>query len=279
MTPPTCTLRSGCLRPSAASGRSLVIPQINTTSPAYTGMMVIGSSSGRGGAHGGIRVLTTAPALTDAIEVAAVGTVLRDFAIDGVSNSTGKCRNGIVMYFGNQAIIENVLVSNCTNDGIQFNEVADGLTTSATAIASGTQIVTPASMSPNGMRIAVGTVLNIDGGTEVVESVIVSAVTGTTFTATFANAHNTVPVQIRVKGSNNMATLRDCRFALNGTWGVEILGGYDENAMHFENLFLDNNGNSAGGPRPQGGMLLRGFGHTILSGLYEGNFGPAIQLG
>lgn len=58
-------------------------------------------------------------------------------------------------------------------------------TTVAVGIAAGTRTVTPASMS----NIYTGQRLTIDNGNAVSESVIVTAVTSTTFTAVFANAH------------------------------------------------------------------------------------------
>lgn len=59
-------------------------------------------------------------------------------------------------------------------------------TTLGTNIAAGTKTVTPASMA----RIYVGQRLNIDqGSATVAESVIVTAITATTFTAVFAFAH------------------------------------------------------------------------------------------
>jgi len=65
-------------------------------------------------------------------------------------------------------------------------------TTIALATAAGSVAVTPASMA----GITTSTVLTIDTGT-VQELVTPSAVTATTFTATFANAH---PVTTQVKG-------------------------------------------------------------------------------
>ena len=74
---------------------------------------------------------------------------------------------------------------------ITFTAGEGPVTTVAAAIAAGSQVVTPGSM--NG--IIVGTVLDVDpgvvdGGTVFEEQVTVTAVTSTTFTATFANAHN-----------------------------------------------------------------------------------------
>lgn len=57
-------------------------------------------------------------------------------------------------------------------------------TTLGTAVSPGAATVTPASMA----GIAVGTLLNIDSGASI-EYVYVTAVTGTTFTATFSKSH------------------------------------------------------------------------------------------
>lgn len=59
-------------------------------------------------------------------------------------------------------------------------------TTSSTTISSGSQVVTPASMA----NIQLNSLLVFSGGTGSTETVVVTAVTGTTFTATFANGHS-----------------------------------------------------------------------------------------
>lgn len=59
-------------------------------------------------------------------------------------------------------------------------------TSSSTTITSGVKTVTPASMA----SIYVGTQLNFSGGTGSAETVVVTAVTSTTFTANFANGHS-----------------------------------------------------------------------------------------
>lgn len=59
-------------------------------------------------------------------------------------------------------------------------------TTLGTTIAAGTRTVTPGSMS----KIYVGQRLFINQGAATGESVVVTAITSTTFTAVFANAHN-----------------------------------------------------------------------------------------
>ena len=59
-------------------------------------------------------------------------------------------------------------------------------TTSATTISAGAATVTPASMA----NIQVNSLLVFSGGTGATETVVVTAITGTTFTATFANGHS-----------------------------------------------------------------------------------------
>ncbi len=59
-------------------------------------------------------------------------------------------------------------------------------TTSATTISASSMAVTPASMA----GIQVGTLLYISGGTGSAETVQVTAISGGTFTATFANSHS-----------------------------------------------------------------------------------------
>jgi hypothetical protein len=70
---------------------------------------------------------------------------------------------------------------------------------SAFTISTAAQVGTPGAMSGKvggvPWSIQVGSILNIDTGASQ-EYVFVSAVTGTTFTATFARAHGAAPVQI-----------------------------------------------------------------------------------
>ena len=68
-------------------------------------------------------------------------------------------------------------------------------TTTTTTISAGSQVVTPASMA----NIYVGQRLFIDSGSSPSESVVVTAVTSTTFTATFANGYSgTTTIQAHV---------------------------------------------------------------------------------
>lgn len=84
-------------------------------------------------------------------------------------------------------------------------------TTSSTAVsAAGSVVITPASMA----NITVNSILSITGGTGTAENVTVSAVTPTTFTATFANTHSgtyniqSVPLaSIAFVSGTNLATL------------------------------------------------------------------------
>ena len=59
-------------------------------------------------------------------------------------------------------------------------------TTSATTISASSMAVTPASMA----NIQVNSLLYISGGTGTAETVVVTAITATTFTATFAQSHS-----------------------------------------------------------------------------------------
>lgn len=64
--------------------------------------------------------------------------------------------------------------------------VAYATTSSSTTITAGVNVVTPASMA----SIYIGSQLNFSGGTGSAETVVVTAVTSTTFTATFVNGHS-----------------------------------------------------------------------------------------
>src|SRR5262249_41174448 len=78
-------------------------------------------------------------------------------------------------------------------DRSNFLPVASTASTNPQAVAAGAAVITPAAMtgtSADGTtwRIGVGTVLTVDSGVNQ-ETVTVTAVTATTFTATFAKAH------------------------------------------------------------------------------------------
>lgn len=82
-------------------------------------------------------------------------------------------------------IINNMIFSNGTN-GLELLPVTNPIsTTVASAIGSGVQTVTPTSMT----NIVVGATLVVDSGAPL-EFVVVIAITGSTFTATFANSHS-----------------------------------------------------------------------------------------
>lgn len=61
-----------------------------------------------------------------------------------------------------------------------------GTTATTSVAAPGSVAITPASMA----NITIGMILNISHGTGTAEDVVVSAITSTTFTATFANTHS-----------------------------------------------------------------------------------------
>jgi hypothetical protein len=88
------------------------------------------------------------------------------------------------------------------NEGVTWQlGVSSGETTSSAAIGTGSQVVTPVSMTPGGFYIAPGASLLIDYGTARFEAVTVTAATLTTFTATFAVNHSVTPVTIITGGS------------------------------------------------------------------------------
>lgn len=73
---------------------------------------------------------------------------------------------------------------NATGTAVPVGLAVD--TTSATTISAGSQVVTPVSMA----GIFLNQYLDVSGGTGAAETVQVTAVTSTTFTATFANGHS-----------------------------------------------------------------------------------------
>lgn len=104
-------------------------------------------------------------------------------------------------------------------------------TTSSTVVgAPGSVTITPASMT----GIIVGQRLNIAGGTGTAENVTVTAITGTTFTAVFANTHS---------GTYNITSV-------NGT----LLGALVVNKAGDSTcvLTLYDGSPNAGGPQPVG---------------------------
>lgn len=87
----------------------------------------------------------------------------------------------------------NTAAASATPVGKQVN------TTSTTAVAApGSVVITPASMAN---ITVVGMVLQIFGGTGTAEEVVVTALSSTTFTATFANTHSGTYNICSVKGT------------------------------------------------------------------------------
>jgi len=118
---------------------------------------------------------------------------------------------------------ENLHVPNAyfrNNTGV----VAAATTTIALSIATGSHAVTPATMSPGGNAIAVNQVLtveNADGSNR--EVVVVTAVTGSTFTAAFAST-KTGPEIVVTYGDYTLAAIN----IIQGTTNCHISGTAEE---------------------------------------------------
>lgn len=88
-----------------------------------------------------------------------------------------------------EAAVTGAATNNCSVALRQYRAgtvVSQVNTTSATTIVASTMAVTPASMQ----NIQLNQILRISGGTGAAETVVVTAITGTTFTATFVNGHS-----------------------------------------------------------------------------------------
>ncbi|HXE04488.1 MAG TPA: hypothetical protein VN579_00770, partial [Bryobacteraceae bacterium] len=102
--------------------------------------------------------------------------------------------------------------------------VTGASTTIAASIATGSHAVTPASMSPGGNAITLNqllTVENSDGSNR--EVVVVTAVTGTTFTANFASAKTGPGIKVTY-GDYTLAAIN----IIQGTTNCEISGTAEE---------------------------------------------------
>lgn len=150
-----------------ALGRNRDIPQIE----AYSGAAVAAGS-----AADFEHAITTIPDLTAGAPSGASGDI---------ASNAMRIRFLSLTF---EAAITGQATNNCTFNFRQYRggSLVATTTASTTVSAAGSATITPGSMA----AIFVGQTLAISGGTGTAESVVVTAVTSTTFTTVFANTHS-----------------------------------------------------------------------------------------
>lgn len=207
------------------------------------------------------------------------------FTIEGQNISgTGSMANGLLVYDHDWGNYDNLIVNNATNDAIVVNEHGAGRTTVAVAATASVTVVTPATMSPDGYAIQAGTLLDVDcngaapdsdaSGCNIAnsnyEQLVVSAITATTFTVTFAKPHSAGFPVTRL-GFADLITFTNPHTTYAGRSGFEVISGPDTNGITITRPVFSHAAVAGG--------ILRGDYGIITPGQFYANAGYALEVG
>lgn len=242
--------------------------------PANGGITLSGTASIPAGSYspttnpGGGLVAYAASPPTVLLTVFAQNAKLNNIYLDC---NNAAATNGIVSVMGLYSIWNYVTARNCAGDGA----VIDNYTTPTTAVTAGGTVgstaFTVTSLTNN--RLTFGTYycsqVVFDVGTANQEQLAVSSASSGVI-HTFSPAAFT-HTSARCAGNTNSMTFTDYTSYTNGGWGFRIGRGTDIGAQTFINGH--STGNASGGEKWIGGA------HKHFGGDYQGDNGPAVQLG
>ena len=176
-----------------------------------------------------------------------------------------------------EAVIENSGADYCTGDANQINAFGGSSTTLTSSIPSGSTIgysftVTNASLTGQILGTPGCNQISVDYNTshwELFEAHR-SGNTLTIYVGTASFTHN-IGEDVRCEGNNDGAKFINAWGKYSGGWGFDIMEGSDNNTLEFSSPYMAVN--------TLGGMLASGSINGIVGGHFEGNGGPAVQLG
>jgi len=207
------------------------------------------------------------------LRVYATRLLIQNFTLNGNHVAT----DCLVSSNGSENTYQGNLTTLCTADGIKIDGTATPTTTTTTQANSGSTsgaTVTVVSATPTGTHLGQGacTQLLWEAGTVRQESIAYSS-SGNILTQSSGTLTYTHPAgsTIQCYGNNNNVKILQPITVSNGGWGLDIVPATDTNA-----IIIDNGGFAS---NVAGGSLLSGAGLKHTGGRYEGNGGPAIQMG
>lgn len=167
----------------------------------------------------------------------------------------------------------NVMAEHCSGDGMQIFTEGTPATTMVTAAVAGAKSLTVASITNNRITFGQGFCIYIvvDYGKSNQESLRLSGVEENHLRVPGTTKPHGAGATVRCHGSANGMHFDHYSSFVNGGWGFRIIPGTDNNAIYWNNH--SSNANKLGGE------LWFGSVHKHFGGDYEGDAGPAIQLG
>lgn len=245
------------------------------TYPANIGMTIEGSGTIPGGTYvagsGGGFVATSLNPPTALLTVFSPFVKMSDLYLDCRSSSA---TNGLLLVMSTGAMLHNVITRSCGGDGgVAWNEGTPSTTLAAGTTAGTGTVLAVGSTTLN--RLTMGAAycprLMVDYGGANEELVSVSSVSLTSVTVD-ATAHNhSAGETVQCHGNTNDMHIDHFSAYENGGWGWKVVPGNDNNTNYWADAGCHNN--------TSGCELWSGVGHIHLGGNYEGDRGPAVQLG
>lgn len=238
--------------------------------PANSGMSISGAEaqSNFGGTGGGLISTSSSPA-DSMLTLYGQNVRLSNLLL----NCNSAAAHGLVAASAINGKFRDVTAQYCTGSGMLVEEQYSPVTSITSGGTVGSSAITVASTTNSGITFGTQTCRGIVFGypstnpeyfgiTSVVGNVI-------NINGTLANSH--VGGTAQCNGENN--TLRIERYSSfnNGGWGFEVIAGTDNNGIYFEDGFSSIN--ALGGEKWLGNI------HVHVGGNFQGDGGPAMQLG
>ncbi len=240
--------------------------------PANGGMTLIGDAQIPSGAYvagtgGGLTATAASPPAT-LLTIYAPQMLIENLYLDC---HNGLSTNGFIDVAGAISTWRHVTTRSCSGDGGVVNVNAYPNTSITAGGGIGSSAITVNAITAN--RITFGqtycTGILLGYGTSDFEIKGISSVVGSVINLSTPLAH--VQTDARCAGNTDDMHISHYSSYANGGWGFRIVPGNDNNAFWWEDG--SSNGNTLGGE------LWYGSIHTHYGGSYQGDTGPAIQLG
>lgn len=264
-TTPSCGISS--LGPGGAGGLTLY--------PQNAAMTLTSNASIQTGAYvpgtGGGLVATTSNPPTTLLTVFAPSIKLTNLYLDGNNRAATR---GVEFVYAANSTISNLIVREFSGDGGQlFNEGTPQSHLTGNTTAGSNTVLTVNATTVN--RYAMGTYycglldINYGGGTE--EIVSISSISGLNVTVASTAHNHSANETVQCHGNSNEMHFDHFVSYANGGWGWDLMPGADNNSQYWADGSSNNNA--------LGGELWSGGSHIHIGGNYEGDGGPAVQLG
>lgn len=260
-----------CTVPSGVQAGVLYIP--STAAGGVVDTASSGVNATDTGQYGNIGGLIAISGTGPMVKVFADNINIRNFPLHCNSQATVGWQYSAI----GESVIENSGADYCTGDSNQINAFGGSSTTLSSGIPSGSTVgysFTVASATLTGQILGTPgcNQISVDYNTNHWELFEVhrSGNTLTIYVGTAAYTHN-IGEDVRCEGNNDGALFMRPWGKYSGGWGFDIMEGSDNNSIQIIEPYM--------GVNALGGVLMAGSVNGIVGGHFEGNPGPAVQLG